>query len=371
MVKVSPKRLSVRVRDTSYPIIIGTHLEKELISAVEREGKSRVAIIADTTTRKLFSGRIARLLKRKGRSVDVLSFPTGEQNKNMKTVARLQHSLLEKRFGRDTLIIALGGGVVGDAAGFVAATYLRGVPYIQVPTTFLAIVDSSVGGKVGVDTRYGKNMIGAFYQPRAVVADLSFLSSLSKQQIVNGLVETIKKFMTSEKRSLPLALKLDPKRPLKMPRLLQEIAYRSVRIKARVVMSDEEEKNERRILNFGHTVGHAIELLSRYRLPHGFAVGYGILVETKISELLGVLSAKDCRAVVSYLGRFGIEASAIKKYPVGKVLQAIKGDKKARRGIPHYVLLKSIGSVYTKGGQYAHPVPDAVVRKAYLSLQGA
>jgi len=286
----------------------------------------------------------------------------------MKTVARLQHALLEKRFGRDTLVVALGGGVVGDIAGFVAATYLRGVPYIQMPTTFLAMVDSSVGGKVGVDTKYGKNMIGAFYQPRAVIADLSFISSLSKAQVVNGLIEAVKKFMTSEKRSLSLPRKLDLAHPLRTSKLLLDIVYRSVRIKARVVMEDEEEKNERRILNFGHTVGHAVEFLSGYRLSHGFAVGYGILVETKVSELLGILSSKERLAIVAYLEHFGIESSALRKYSVSKVLRVIRGDKKARRGVPHYVLLKSPGSVYTKGGQYAHPVPERIVQKAYQSL---
>lgn len=368
MRKLAPRRLSVRVRGASYPIVIGMHLEDELIRAIKREDKRRIAIIADTTTRGLFAGRIARALKRAGRSVEVLSFSSGEHSKNMKVVARLQHELLKKRFGRDTLIIALGGGVVGDVAGFVAATYLRGVPYIQMPTTLLAMVDSSVGGKVGVDTKYGKNMIGAFYQPHAVVADLSFVSSLSKEQIVNGLIEAVKKFMTSERTSLSLPQKLDPKHPLKSSRTLQEVVYRSVRIKARVVMYDEEEKNERRVLNFGHTVGHAIEFLSNYKLPHGFAVGYGILVETKISELLGILSPKERLAVTAYLERLGIEPSALRKYPISKVLRAIKGDKKTRRGIPHYVLLKSLGSVYTKGGQYAHPVPERIVRRAYESL---
>ena len=142
MSKLRPRKLSVRTKGTSYPIVIGMNLERELVRAVEREGKRRAVIIADTTTRRLFGGRIARALKKAGSSVDVLSFPAGERSKNMKTVARLQHALLEKRFGRDTLVVALGGGVVGDIAGFVAATYLRGVPYIQMPTTFLAMVDS-------------------------------------------------------------------------------------------------------------------------------------------------------------------------------------------------------------------------------------
>jgi len=368
MTRVSPKKLSVSVRGTTYPIVIGMHLEKQLVQVVEREGRRRIAIIADTTTRRLFGNRILRLLGKSGRLAELLSIPPGERSKNEKTVSAIQHALLKKRFGRDTVVIALGGGVVGDVAGYVAATYLRGVPYIQVPTTLLAMVDSSVGGKVGVDTKYGKNMIGAFYQPRAVIADLAFVSTLSKEQVVNGLIEAVKKFMTSEKGSLAFVEKLDSAHPLKRPRVLQEIVYRSVRIKARVVMKDEEEKNERRILNFGHTIGHAVEFLSGYRLPHGYAVAYGMLVEARVAELLGILPVSERVAIDRYLARFGIKPSGLKKYPVTKVLRVIRGDKKTRRGIPHYVLLNSIGSVYVKGRQYAHPVPERIIRKAYESL---
>ncbi|MBI2613048.1 3-dehydroquinate synthase [Candidatus Kaiserbacteria bacterium] len=368
MARISPRRLSVRVKNSSYPIVVGMHLEKELVKALRRQGKRRIAIIADTTTRRLFADRLGRFLKKEGWSVEVIHFQSGEKSKNQNTVARVQEKLLRKKFDRDTLVVALGGGVVGDVAGYVAATYLRGVPYIQVPTTLLAMVDSSVGGKVGIDTKYGKNMIGAFYQPRAVVADLAFISSLSKQQVVNGLIEAVKKFMTSEERSLSLVEKLDPAHPLGNPRVLQEIVYRSVRIKARVVMKDEEEKNERKILNFGHTIGHAVEFLSGYTLPHGFAVAYGILVESKISELLGILSPRESATVAAYLRRFGITASGLKKYPVARILRAVKGDKKVRSGVAHYVLLRRLGSVYTKGGQYAHPVPERIVRRAYKLL---
>lgn len=368
LMKLSPKRLSVRVKGMSYPIVIGMNLEQELVRTVVREKKHRVAIIADSTTKKLFAARIMRALTKAGLKTEVISFPQGENRKNMKTVAALQHALLQKRFGRDTLIVALGGGVVGDVAGFVAATYLRGVPYIQMPTTLLAIIDSSVGGKVGVDTKHGKNLIGAFYQPRAVIADLAFVSSLSREQIVNGLIEAVKKFMTSDKNSLPLAQKLDTAHPLKDPRLLQKIVYASVLGKARVVMKDEEEKNERRVLNFGHTVGHVLELLSGYRLPHGYAVAEGILVEAKAAELLGVLPSSERRKVETILSHLGIRPAAIKKYPATKVLKAMKGDKKARRGVPHFVILRKIGAVYTKSGQYAHPVSEAVIRKAYESI---
>lgn len=368
MASMTPKRVTVRTRGGSYPVVIGMNLERELVRAVEREGKRRIAIIADSTTAKRFGARIVRHLRKAGHDVELVHFSAGERFKNQATVSSIQHALLKKRFGRDTLIIALGGGVVGDVAGYVAATYLRGVPFIQMPTTLLAIVDSSVGGKVGIDTPHGKNLIGAFHQPRAVIADLSYISSLKKRQVVNGLVEALKKFLTSEKRSLPLIEKLDLAHPLRTSRVLQQIAYRSVFLKARVVRKDEEEKNERRILNFGHTIGHALEFVSRYKLPHGFAVGYGMLVEARVSEHLGLLPRQDREKLERYLGDLGITASLIKKYSISKVLSAARGDKKARRGEPHYVLLTSLGSVYTKGGQYAHPVPERVVREAYRSL---
>ncbi|OGG57569.1 3-dehydroquinate synthase [Candidatus Kaiserbacteria bacterium RIFCSPHIGHO2_01_FULL_55_17] len=368
---ITPKKLSVKIKGASYPIVIGVRLEKELLRAVAREGKRRIAIIADTKTHALFGSSLVRALKKDGRAVDLLSFPPGERRKNQKTVVALHHALLKKHFGRDTLIIALGGGVVGDVAGFVAATYLRGVPYIQIPTTLMAIIDSSVGGKVGVDTKYGKNLIGAFYQPRAVIADISRVASLPERQVVNGLIEAVKKFITNDKHSLPLALQFDTAHPLKDPRLLQRIVYASVRSKVRVVMADEEEHNERRILNFGHTVGHAIEFVSKYTLPHGFAVAYGMLVEAKVAELLGILPPEERFLLQGILARFGFEGSALKRYPVGKVLHALKGDKKARRGVPHYVLLKRVGSVYTKGGQYAHPVSERIVRKAYEAARSA
>ena len=355
--------------DMSYTIHVDDGLLQRLPEMLLKDHlASAYVIIADTTTARLFGKSLhAKLLKAGAKNL-LLTVPAGEKAKSQLHKTRLEETMLRKGIDRKALVLALGGGVVGDLAGFVAATYMRGIPYIQVPTTFLAMIDSSIGGKVGVDTKHGKNLIGAFYQPRAVITDLAFASSLTERQVVNGLMEVVKKFLTSDKRGLPLAFLIDPRNPMKDPRLLQEVMYHSVKTKVRIIMADEEEKNERRVLNFGHTVGHAIEFLSGYKLPHGFAIGHGMLLEAKISELLGILPAKDFATVEALLARFGAKRSTLKKYPVGKILQAAKGDKKTRRGVPHYVLLKTIGSVYTKGGQYAHPVPDRIVRKAYASL---
>lgn len=367
---MSPRKLTVQIGERAkYSVTIGAGLERELVATLEREGQNRrIVVITDSRVRKMFGRDLLSTIKKAGVPVELVSFPHGEQNKNQKTVTALQHTLLKKHYGRDTLIIALGGGVVGDVAGYVAATYLRGVPYIQMPTTLLAMVDSSVGGKVGIDTPFGKNTIGAFHQPRAVIADLNFLVKQSRKEIINGLMEAIKTFLTSDKEALSLAIELNLDSPLKTPQLLQEIVFRSIHIKAGIAGRDEKESNERRVVNFGHTIGHSLELLSGYRLPHGYAVGYGILMEAKIAELLNILSPDECDFIISYLKTFGITSAPLKKFAIPKILSAGKNDKKVRGGLPHYVLLESVGRVYKKDGQFAHPVKDLVVKKAFQEV---
>src|SRR3989338_6037929 len=180
MDNLQPKKLSVQIGERSkYPIIIGTNLEKEILSVLEKEAQNRrIVIITDNRVKKMFGQNLLSTVKKSGRPVEMMHFPHGEQNKTQATVTALQHALLKKHYGRDTLIIAVGGGVVGDVVGYVAATYLRGGPYIQMPTTLLAMVDRSVGGQVGINKPFGKNTIGAFYLPRAVISDLQYLSKL-------------------------------------------------------------------------------------------------------------------------------------------------------------------------------------------------
>ena len=363
-------RFTSGIPDADYTIVVGLDIASELVEIVAKEASGmRVAIISDENVGTKWGGVVHGALSRAGIKAELFTFPAGEQNKNQATVSALQGKLLQKRYGRDTLVIALGGGVVGDVAGYVAATFLRGVPFLQMPTTLLAMVDSSIGGKVGVDTEHGKNTIGAFWQPRAVVADLRYLESLSEREIISGLLEAVKSFMTADKDALQIVESISTGDPLTSAKALQEVVVRAVRFKCGVVARDEREENERRVLNFGHTVGHAIELISGYTMPHGFAVGYGILVETKIAEDLGVLSSADRAAVTQYLLRFGITPDALKGYDVTKVIDAMKGDKKARGGSIYCVLLSSIGRVSTDGGQYAHPVDEAIIRKAYDSVR--
>ena len=361
------KEFSVTLGGQSYAVVIGLNPEVSLVSLIKNA--TRVAVISDNSVANTWGRELTRTLEDKYKfKVGLFSFPAGEKSKTQKTVTEIQNQLLEKKYGRDTLVIALGGGVVGDVAGYVAATFMRGVPYIQIPTTILAMVDSSIGGKVGVDTEYGKNTIGAFWHPRGVIDDLRYIESLPKTEIVSGILEAVKMFLTSDKETLKYVDALDLENPLRTQDELLEVVYRAASLKAEVVQRDEREENERRILNFGHTIGHAIELLSNYAMPHGFAVGHGILVETRISELLGILAKDECSKVHAYLERFGITAKGLKEFDVAAVIEATKGDKKVRGGSVYYVLLESIGSVYKKDGQYAHPVEDAVVQKAYESL---
>ena len=361
------KKLSVQIGERSkYPIIVGTNLEKEILSVLQKEAQNRrIVIMTDNRVKRMFGQALLATVKKSGRPVEMMHFPHGEQNKTQTTVTALQHALLKKRYGRDTLIIAVGGGVVGDVVGYVSATYLRGVPYIQMPTTILAMVDSSVGGKVGINTPFGKNTIGAFYQPKAVIADLNFLVKQSRKELINGLMEAVKTFFTSDKEALSLAIELNLDSPLKTRNILQEIVFRSVQIKAGIAERDETETNERKVVNFGHTIGHSIELLSGFRLPHGYAVGYGMLVEAKIAELLKILSPEECAFLHSYLKTFGITNKPLLKFQAGQVIKASKSDKKVRAGKPYYVLLESIGRVHKKDGQFAHAVKDSVVKKAF------
>ncbi|MFA6474674.1 MAG: 3-dehydroquinate synthase [Patescibacteria group bacterium] len=349
------KTTNVRI----YPIIIGSDLDSKLIKLIKQVKAEKLVIITDEHLAHNQGSKLLKQLKTTKLNVDMIVIPAGETNKTQPQVTKLQHTLLKKHYGRDTLIIALGGGVVGDLAGFVAATYLRGVPYIQVPTTVLAMVDASVGGKVGIDTVYGKNTIGAFYQPVGVIMDMNRLRGLPHTQQVSGLIEALKTFLTSDRAAVKLIInkyKLD------------KIISRSVKIKSAIVMRDEHESNERRVINFGHTIGHALEKMSKYTLPHGYAVGYGIIAECSIAQALGILSEKENLAIQKILQKFGITKQIFSKYSAREIISVTHSDKKVQAGLVYYILLKKIGQVYKVNGQYAHPVSDKVVFKVLTQL---
>lgn len=357
----------------NYRVVVGPGLLKNLPKVLSQIkpatwGKcaARYVIITDSVVKKIAGDQLLRTLKKAGLQADLLTFPAGEKNKTEATHQKLTHQMLARKCGRDTMVLALGGGVVGDTAGYVAATYMRGIPYVQIPTSFLAMVDSSIGGKVGVDTPYGKNLVGAFWHPEAVIADIDCLKNLPREQLVNGLMESVKIFLTYDKQMYEFTQKNWARVLNKNSAALQKIISRSIELKIGVVTRDEFDANERMVVNWGHTIGHAVEHLSRFRLLHGYSVALGILVEGKISQLLGVLGEKDFKNIRESMKKFGIDEKELLKFGVDAVVKQTLIDKKSANGKVKYVLLEKIGKAKTdKKGMFGHEVDAKTVRQAY------
>lgn len=350
-----------------YSIKIGVKLH-DVTAWLPKRLFSQMVIITDNTVKKIIGIRLQHALQQAGYDSLLLSFSAGEKNKNNKTKQKMENAMLAHRCDRDTLILALGGGVVGDIAGFVAATYLRGIAYIQLPTTLLAMVDSSVGGKTGMNTIHGKNLIGMIHQPLSVVADIELLNTLPKKHRINGLVEAIKMFLTHDANSFHYTASHLAKIIKGDVPLLTEIVIRSVNIKSAVVSRDEKEKGERVTLNFGHTIGHALEKISNYTLLHGYAVAYGILIEASISHLLGILEVEHLLSIKKVFSQLGFNANDLKDVDLTALISATKNDKKMKLNTVHYTLLKSIGSVHINNEKFAHPVADEMVMQAFKNI---
>jgi len=350
-----------------YPILVGANLFA-VKAWLPKTAISQIVIITDNTVEKHYGAQLLGALQQAGSACLLLSFRAGERSKNDTTKRRLENAMLQHRCDRSTLIVALGGGVVGDMAGFIAATYLRGVSYLQIPTTLLAMVDSCVGGKTGINTPYGKNLVGAIYQPMGVVVDVNCLKTLSKKHRINGLVEAIKVFLTYDAASFRYTV-LHLSQMLQGDQaLLQDLVIRAIKIKAGVVSRDETERGERSVLNFGHTMGHALEKASDYRVLHGHAVAYGILVEATIAYLLGLLDQQALNEIKVCLAQLGFHGKDLQSYDVDQLIEITKGDKKNQVGQVRYVLLQDIGRVQFTDGVYVHVVGDELVRQAFNSL---
>ena len=350
-----------------YPILLGDNLF-DVMAWLPQMAVNQIVIITDHIVKKHYGLRLHESLQQSGYASLLLSFPAGERSKNDKTKRRLENAMLEHRCDRATLIIALGGGVVGDMAGFIAATYLRGVSYLQIPTTLLAMVDSSVGGKTGINTPYGKNLVGAIYQPMGVLVDVNCLNTLSKKHRINGLIEAIKVFLTHDAASFRHTVLYLSQMLQGDLALLQDLVMRAIKIKAGVVSRDEKERGERSVLNFGHTIGHALEKISHYRVLHGHAVAYGILVEATIAHLLGLLEQQALNDIKICMAQLGFHGKDLRSYDVAQLIDVTKGDKKNQAGQVRYVLLQDIGRVQLTDGAYVHVVTDTLVRQAFNLL---
>jgi 3-dehydroquinate synthase len=322
----------------------------------------RYAIITDTNVGPTYAPRVTNALR--ATSADVFTIPAGEAHKTRETWAQLTDELLAAGFGRDTTVVALGGGVVGDLAGFVAATFMRGVPFVQMPTSLLAMIDASVGGKTGVDTAAGKNLVGAFHQPAAVIADLDALSTLPVEHLRAGLAEAIKHGVIADEAYFyavcGLASRLDSLAATSDATL--ELVARSVEIKAAIVTRDEREGGVRKTLNFGHTIGHAVELCSNFELLHGYAVAIGMVYECALAERIGVAAPGTESRVREAIRAAGLPDARPSSMDVDAIVHATRGDKKARGGRAEFALPERIGAMAAADQGWSVPVSEDIVK---------
>lgn len=356
--------LTLKSQTIRLPILIESKIWPQVTSFITKNFEQyAVFVIADQNVAELYASEIKDQLRSLPRFKEVLAFPSGERSKSRAQLGRLQDMLLQRKAGRDTVLIAVGGGVTGDLVGFVAATLHRGIPLIQVPTSLLAQVDSSIGGKVGIDHPAGKNLLGNFYQPSAVFIDPKFLQTLPDDEFINGMAEVLKygiilsppllRFLESEQKKILR----------KQPFTLKNIVKQCVELKLKVVQRDEKEGHYRSILNFGHTVGHAIEQLSRYRLKHGFAVATGIKIALRLSQQLLGYPEKQVKRIAMLLKNYQLDRVKPHRFSLEQVWELILSDKKVRQQSPRFTLLDS-----RQKAVLFHPVTKKEFRDAWNAL---
>jgi 3-dehydroquinate synthase len=337
--------LTVNLGERSYPIHVGANILDRVGASLQQVGlRGKVAVVSNPTVAQLYLDSIHDALSASGFEVEVILLPDGEEHKNLKSLVMIYDGLVKARLERKSCILALGGGVIGDLAGFAAATYLRGVPYVQLPTTLLAQVDSSVGGKTAVNHDSGKNLIGAFYQPKLVLIDITVLRTLPRRELIAGLAEVVKYGIIAD----PILFRLledKIERLLGLDReLLIQVIATCCAIKARVVEQDEREDDYRAVLNFGHTVGHALEAATDYqRFLHGEAVAIGMAKAAAISLQQGFCDRKSFERVIQLIKKVGLPTELPSSISIANLLQGMEVDKKAAAGKIKFVMCDGIG----------------------------
>ncbi len=354
----SSAAIDIDLGERSYKIYIGSDILKNISDILRSCAWKRVVIITNPSVNKLYGGVVSSGLRGAGFDSHTVEVPDGEEFKTIREAERLYDELITLKLDRGSAIAALGGGVIGDLAGFVAATYMRGIPYIQIPTSLLAQVDSSVGGKTAVNHPEGKNMIGVFYQPMAVFIDTATLKTLPREELLAGLAEIVKYGIIADvdlfeylERNIQAVLSLNHD-------ALGYIVRTSCRIKGRVVEADEKETGYRAILNFGHTIGHAIETLTHYRdFRHGEAVSIGMIYAARLSEEMGLCDREDTARIETLLGNIGLPTQLPDLKP-DDIIASIYLDKKARNDKIRFVLMEGIGKV-----KIGEDISPAILRK--------
>ncbi len=337
--------LTVNLGDRSYPIHVGAGLLERAGELLQQAGvRGKVAVVTNPTVAQLYLDPIHEALTNAEFEVTPILVPDGEEHKNLKSLVSIYDRLISERFERKSCVLALGGGVVGDVAGFAAATYLRGVSYVQVPTTLLAQVDSSVGGKTGINHESGKNLIGAFYQPKLVLIDVAVLRTLPHRELVAGLAEVIKYGIIQD----PALFELLEQRMEKLlgsdRELLSQVIAVSCAIKARVVEADEREDDYRAVLNFGHTIGHALETVTGYRqVLHGEAVAVGMVKAVALSVQQGFCDTASFNRVAALVRKAGLPVEIPPGVLPQNLIQAMEVDKKVAGGKIKFIMCEGIG----------------------------
>ena len=346
------EKVRVELGERSYDIVIGSNILRSIGASLKTfDFSPKVAVISNPTVYPLYGNIVTGSLKKQGFDVLTVTIPDGEEYKDLLWVEHIYNELLKKKLDRSSALVALGGGVIGDIAGFAASTYMRGISCIQVPTTLLAQVDSSVGGKTGVNHKLGKNMIGTFWQPSLVLIDVKTLKTLRRREFLAGIAEVIKYGVIWDEKLFNF-LEAEKKKILNLDRdALLYVIKRSCEIKAEVVSEDEREAGLRSILNFGHTIGHALETATEYRqYLHGEAIAIGMHLEAKLANLLNLIENKKVLKVKALIDGYGLPSEMPADIDIAHILSSMQLDKKAVAGKLKFILPEKIGKVRIEKG---------------------
>ena len=366
-----------KVINNSYQIEIGYDMFEKLVDDIKHKivpNVYRYAIITDSNVAALYGYRLFELMKKQGFNVDIYSIPAGEKSKTRENKAEIEDKMLEAGFRKDSCIIALGGGVVTDLAGFLAATYCRGIPVINYATTFLAAADASIGGKTAVDTPLATNMIGLIVQPQKVYIDLKTWETLDDAQIENGLSETIKHACIADADFFEYlnanidVIKERGRSDKRYIDMLEYICRKNIEIKYNVVTQDEQEDGLREVLNLGHTVGRAIEAASKYEISHGNAVSLGMVAQVLLGYNRGYVTDKQKDRVIEIYNKAGLPVTLNEKVKIENILDKMYADKKVRKGKIKFVFQKGIGDMMVFGERFSDTVEKNEIEEALKKM---
>lgn len=342
-------------------IYFSTELDEKALTKILNHYLGKVAIISDETVGKLYGKKLFEKLSVIKPDVFYIEIKDGEQNKSRESKAYIEDVLCQHNCNRDTLLIAIGGGVITDLTGFVAATYNRGIDVIYIPTSLLAMVDAAIGGKTAINTAYGKNLIGAFYLPSAIFISPCYLKTLSHQDYISAFAEILKHAFIYDKNYLQQLINNHQALMEKNLSTLNQVIEKSMMIKLSVTDKDLTEKGLREILNFGHTIGHAIEKVANFNISHGQAVAIGMVIEAKISHQLGLLEKNELNTIVQTIKLFELPTTLPKNFNLKALIEACAVDKKRKGQKCYFVLLKKIGQPHFENDLYSHVIDKKII----------